>query len=422
MVDRVFFRDPTEEEEKEVVGLAENRFRRSRSASLTMYICGVITILGTIGMVILQPSSWSSGLALLFLSLIFFILGLVNNSSSKKTFAEFRQGHFLVQDIEVKDMLYQAPYCEYNFALAIRTKEETSFELPVSGTIYRNFSIGMQGVLAVMYGEEGLYHAERYFFLPGSRNIQLSEEAFSSSFDAEGNSAELPSSVLTSLSKRRLSIPITMFTCAFPYLLGFIFSIVSAENVVKPSLWRFPLALSGIFSMVILFIGTSSYVMLDHYLGKGKRNSFMFYFWMFTPAAGMCVNIITFIWAPGILFLLSHIAWFAAILCFALMLEYKVRALSRDLNNGNVEWARGKIIRTEKRSYVFSRTTTLVPFITVRLNNGGTLFFDVYKDKNARHFKEGATGYVIRVKDTFRGETVSHYYFEMDQEEGGSDS
>ena len=34
MVDRVYFRDPTKEEEKEIIGLAEKRFRSSRCGSL----------------------------------------------------------------------------------------------------------------------------------------------------------------------------------------------------------------------------------------------------------------------------------------------------------------------------------------------------------------------------------------------------
>ena len=139
------------------------------------------------------------------------------------------------------------------------------------------------------------------------------------------------------------------------------------------------------------------------------------------PCIAISVNTIALLSAPKFLFLLAHIIWFIVLGVLVFIFSFKRRNIARALKNGTAKWARGTIIQADKRFYALSRGGSEVPFITVRLNNGGTIFFDVYSEISAHDSKVGVTGYVIRINDTFRGQTVPHYYFHMDPQEDGSD-
>lgn len=417
MVDRVYFRDPTKEEEKEIIELAEARFRRARCGSIVAWGLGVLFLLASIGMFIYLSSDLSAGLGLLLLAVIFIIIGFVNISSSRSVIKDFRQGHFLVQDIEVVDMLFQDPHCQDTYALALRTKEGDAFDLPVSSDRYKEFHIGMKGLLAVMYGETGLFKSGRYFFISEQESLQMNEEAFESSFASGGESMALPSSILSSLSKKASVIPLIIMICELPYVIGFLIAFQGFQNSGDPKGWTFPLAIASFISTFFLFFGYRSFVVLDYLLKKGKRSFVMFILWLCLLFVPMFVNAIALGGAPLEIFLLAHFIWFVAIGVFVFMFSYKRRAISRCLKNRNLKWARGTIIHTAKHYYALSRYGSQVPFITVRLNNGGTVHFDVFCQDIVRDLRTGVTGYVIRVEDTFRGETVSHYYFEKDPEE-----
>ena len=417
MVDRVYFRDPTKEEEKEVFELAEERFRSSRCGSLLVLIIGLVLLLLSVGYFIVLRSDWSSGLAILVLAVVCIIAGFVSIISSKAVIKEFRQGHFLVQDIEVVDMLYQDPHCQSTYALALHTKEGDAFDLPVSSDRYKEFHIGMKGLLAVMYGETGLFKAGRYFFISDQENVQMNKEAFESSFASDGGSTELPSSILSSLSKKASAIPLIITICELPYVIGFLIAFQGFQNSGGPKDWTFPLAIASFISTFFLFFGYKSFVVLDFLLEKGKRSIVMFILWLCLLFVPMVVNAIALGGAPPEIFLLAHFIWFVAIGVFVFMFSYKRRAISRCLKNRNLKWARGTIIHTDKHFYATPRAGTIVPFITVRLNNGSTLYFDVFCQDIVRELRTGVTGYVIRVETTFRGETVAHYYFEKDPEE-----
>lgn len=421
MVDRNYFRDPTKEEEKKILELAEKRYCSLRRGSLLVLVIGLVMLLVAAGVFILLPSELGSGLGLLFLAVLFLIIGLANNSSSKTIIKEFRDGDFLVQDIEVADMLYQDPRCQDTYALALRTKEGHSFDLPVSADRYKEFSIGMKGLLAVMYGEEGLFKAGRYFFIPEEKSVKLSEEAFESSFAADGEASELLSPVLTSLLKRFLPIPLILVICALPYLIGALIAFSIFQNSANPKAWTIPLVIASMLSTILLFLGYKNPVLLDHYLKKGKRSFVLFILWICLPCVAISVNTIALLSAPMVFFLLAHIIWFIVLGVLVFIFSFKRRNIARALKNGTAKWARGTIIQADKRFYALSRGGSEVPFITVRLNNGGTIFFDVYSEISAHDLKVGVTGYVIRINDTFRGQTVPHYYFHMDPQEDGSD-
>ena len=421
MVDRVYFRDPTKEEEKEIIGLAEKRFRSSVSGSILVLILSLLFFLLSIGFFIFKTSEWGSGLGLLFLAVLFMIIGFVNKSSSKKVIKEFRQGHFLVQDIEVKDMLFQDPRCKDYYALALRTKEDDSFYLPVSSDIYKEFSIGMKGLLAVMYGEVGLFRSGCYYFIPEKDSVQLNEDAFTTSFDPDGESSELPSTTLSSLKKRIRVIPLLLAICEIPYLIGFIIALYTYKNAENPKAWFLPLFIASFIATFFLFFSHKGAVLLDNYLGKGKRSLFLFALLFCLLAGAMFVNAFWFFDTPKAVSLAAHIFWFIALGILTFVFSYKILLLSRGLKNGNVKWARGTIIHADRRFYAVSRGGARVPFITVRLDNGGIVFFDVYSEDKARGFKEGLTGYVIQIEDAFCGETVSHYFFEPDPKEDGSE-
>ncbi|MBR5057978.1 MAG: hypothetical protein IKX04_05370 [Clostridiales bacterium] len=414
MVDRVYFRDPTKEEEKEIIELAEKRFRSSRCGSIVAWVLGVLFLLASIGMFIYLSSDLSAGLGLLLLAVICIIIGFVNNSSSKAVINDFRQGHFLVQDIEVVDMLFQDPHCQDTYALALRSKEGDAFDLPVSSDRYKEFHIGMKGLLAVMYGETGLFKSGRFFFISEKETDQMNEEAFESSFSSEGGASELPSSILSSFSKKASAIPLILLICELPYVIGFLIALQSFQNSGDPKGWTPPLAIASFISTFFLFFGYRSFVVLDYLLKKGKRSFVMFILWLCLLFIPMFVNAIALGGAPLEVFLLAHFICFVAIGIFVFMFSYKRRAISRGLKNGTIKWARGTIIHTVKHTYAISRRGTIVPFITVRLNNGGTVHFDVFCQNIVRDLRTGVTGYVIRVEDTFRGETVAHYYFEKD--------
>lgn len=421
MVDRVYFRDPTKEEEKEIIELAEARFRRSRCGSIVAWVLGVLFLLASIGMFIYLSSDLSAGLGLLLLAVICIIIGFVNNSSSRSVINDFRQGHFLVQDIEVVDMLFQDPHCQDTYALALRTKEGHSFDLPVSSDRYKEFYIGMKGLLAVMYGEKGLFKAGRDYFVPEEKSVKLSEEAFESSFAADGESSGLPSPVLSSLPKRFLPIPLILVICELPYLIGALIAFSAFRNSTNPKAWTIPLVISGLISTFFLSLGCKNSILLDFYLKKGKRSYVLVILWICLPFVAISVYSFELLGAPGIFILLSHIIWFIVLGVLVFICSYKRRNIHRALKNGTTKWAKGTIIQADKRFYAISRYGSTVPFITVRLNNGGTVFFNVYNEKNARDLRIGVTGYVIQINDTFRGQTVPHYYFAMDPEKDGSD-
>lgn len=414
MVDRVYFRDPTKEEEKEIIELAEKRFRSLRLGSLIVLAIGLVLLLISIIDFIFLPSERGSDLGILFVSALFLIIGFAHNRHSRSNIKEFRQGHFLVQDIEVADMLFQDPRCQDTYALALRTKEGDAFDLPVSSDIYKEFSIGKKGLLAVMNGETGLFTADRYFFVPEEKSVQISEEAFESSFTADGGSSELPSPVLSSLPKRFLPIPLILVICELPYLIGFLFAFRVFQNSEKPKAWALPLVIAGFISTFFLFYGHMHSVLLDFYLKKGKRSFVLGIVWICLPIVAIFVNVSALLGVPGIILLLLQIIWFIFLGVLVFIFSYKRRNIRRALKNGTVKWAKGTIIQADRRFYAISRYGSSVPFITVRLNNGGTVFFDVYKENNARDLRIGVTGYVIRINDTFRGETVPHYYFAKD--------
>ncbi len=417
MVDRVYFRDPTKEEEKKILELAEKRYCSSRRGSLLVLVIGLVMLLVAAGVFILLPSELGSGLGLLILAVFFLIIGLANNSSSKTIIKEFREGNFLVQDIEVADMLYQDPRCQDTYALALRTKEGHSFDLPASADRYKEFSIGMKGLLAVMYGEEGLFKAGRYFFIPEENSVKLSEEAFESSFAADGEASELPSPVLSSLLKRFLPIPLILVICELPYLIGALIAFSAFRNSTNPKAWTIPLVIAGLISTFFLFLGCKNSILLDFYLKKGKRSFVLFVLWICLPIVAISVYSFELLGVPGIFILLSHIIWFIVLGVLVFIFSFKRRNIARALKNGTAKCAKGTIIQADKRFYAISRYGSTVPFITVRLNNGGTVFFNDFNENNARDLRISVTGYVIQINDTFRGETVSHYYFEKDPED-----
>ena len=421
MVDRVYFRDPTKEEEKEIIGLADKRFRSSCRGSILMLVIGLLMLLSSAGFFIFRSSDRGAAFGLLFLAAIFLIFGSVNMRSSKSIVKEFREGHFLVQDIEVADMLFQDPRCQDTYALALRTKEGHSFDLPASADRYKEFSIGMKGLLAVMYGEEGLFKAGRDYFVPEEKSVKLSEEAFESSFAADGESSELPSPVLSSLPKRHLPIPLILVICELPYLIGALIAFSAFRNSTNPEAWTIPLDIAGLISTFFLILGCKNSILLDFYLKKGKRSYVLVILWICLPFVAISVYSFERLGAPGIFILLSHIIWFIVLGVLVFICSYKRRNISRALKNGTAKWAKGTIIQADKRFYAISRYGSTVPFITVRLNNGGTVFFNVYNENNARDLRIGVTGYVIQINDTFCGQTVPHYYFAMDPEKDGSD-
>ncbi|MBQ5968282.1 MAG: hypothetical protein IJL60_10980 [Clostridiales bacterium] len=420
MVDRVYFRDPTKEEEKEIIGLAEKRFRSAHCGSIVAWLLGVLFLLSSIGMFIYLSSDLSAGLGLLLLAVICIIIGFVNISSSRSVIKDFRQGHFLVQDIEVVDMLFQDPHCQDTYALALRTKEGDAFVLPVSSDRYKEFHIGMKGLLAVMYGEAGLFKASRFFFISEKETDQMSEEAFESS-SSEAGASELPSSILASLSKSSSKIPLFFLICELPNLIGFLFAYQAYKNSANPKAWCVSLVIGSFVSMFFLFFGFRDFIVLGYRLYKGKRSFLAFIVWLCLPFITMMINATALQGVPDVVFLILQIIWCVAVGVFVFMFSYKRRAISRCLKNRNLKWARGTIIHTVKHTYALSRVGTVVPFITVRLNNGGTVFFNVYNENNARDLRIGVTGYVIQINDTFCGQTVPHYYFAMDPEKDGSD-
>ncbi len=411
MVDRSFFLKPTSEEHAEIFPIAQKHYRSTRLGTSVIACLAAAGFVAGLLILILWTSQWLIGTLFFVLSLVFIVIALCNKWGPKEHFEKFRDRHYLLNHVEIVDTIVDDPHEEESHMLCLRSDDGARTKVPVSSSRYKDFHCGMTGVLVIIDGEKGLYHEGGFFFFPDEGSGAVAKDPHNNAFSVAEES--VPDAILRAFLDRT-SVQWKLIKLLLPILLCIGIFFVFTHGKLKND-W-FPMAqLTLSLLAILLMLANLSDVALALFIRKDRRSYFNFALWCLTPVTLLLViaplraeisDTIKYI-------LLGVSAALVLILIFAFC--HVERSVSRALRNRNLLAARCEIFKLEERVYYIRRYPRHVPFLTLHLEDGTTLFFPISKSQ-ARNIHEGDKGYALRAPDTFMGKTTYNYFYQSEKD------
>ncbi|MBO4689076.1 MAG: hypothetical protein J5636_11265 [Clostridiales bacterium] len=432
MIERSFFHKPTAEEHERVLKEAEKYYLSRKHTAIALYIFSGALLLGSIAALIFLRGHAEESILCIFLSVILFLIAISTSLTPATQFEDYSNEKYTVAHVEIIDIRSNPNSVVEPTTLTLRQDDGRTSEIPMSHELSSEVYCGLRGLLAILPGEDGLTKAGAFQFVPDDDCSDESSALSSvgSAFHMRG--MDIPKDVETAFSNRlRISGKVMMYLLPTLIVAAVVFGIAWFASGRDSD---FSFLMTCAIAPFFLFLFTMGEAILPVHIYKNRWSVALFIMWILMPTLILLTSVLGLRLTGSPLLYLLLLPIFIIVTLFFFMMCHRERAAARawqeyrwlkesmgpdaelkfrpvDPRPRAIDAVKAEVGKLGEKKYRVYKNYSTVPFVTIHLGNGSTLYFAI-SDKQAQQLKEGTPGYVFRVRDTFMGETTNYFFFE----------
>ena len=432
MIERSFFHKPTADEHQRVLADVKKYYLSRKRTSLFLYIFSVVILLGSIAALIFLSGYAEEATLGIFLSIILGLISIGTSLTPETQYEDYFNERYTVAHVEITAIRTNPKSSIEPATLTLLHDDGKTSEISMSHELSSEVYCGLKGLLAILPGEDGLTKAGAFFIVPDEEcdSEKNTVSSVTSAFHMKG--MDIPKEVAEAFAERlhirgkvMMYLLPTLAVAAVVFGLAFF---VSGRDA------GFAFLMTSAISPFFLFLFTMRESVLPRHIYKNRWSTVLFATWIGVPVLILLTLALGLRLTGSPLLYLLLIPMLIIVTLFFFTLCHRERSAARawqdyrwlkesmgpndelkfrpiDDRPITIDAVKAEVAGLSEKRFRVYKNYSNVPFVTIRLPGGGTLYFAI-GEKQARQLKEGAPGYVIRVRDTFMGERTNYFFFE----------